>query len=142
MVENDLISLGNQGVPNPLRDVLDDYMDREGQFFFISCSYSFNDVQQAFASAGWTISKIGGADIQRDCEFDDDFPDEDAPLKVTVKPYTGHGNHIMLRYEHYDPVFLLPNRNGVGVMMKGFMQELRPVVDILKTLEQTHLPRG
>lgn len=126
--------------PASQNDMIDEMMDdRSVSFFQMMVEFDFDAIRDALIANGWTITPIGGVEYTE--------PDRnpftgqlDKPPTLRVLPYRGIEGVIMARYQLYDPVFFCRHKEGVTV--SGFKQELRPIVDILNTLEQRKLERG
>jgi hypothetical protein len=123
-------------VPASQDDLIDQMMDDPTTTFFHMIAYlDFDTVRDTLIANGWTVHNIGGVETtfgQKDL-----FGLETSVPKIRILPYRAGDDHIMAHYQHYDPVFL--RRDKRGVMIMGFKQELRPLTDLLKPLEQKKL---
>jgi hypothetical protein len=126
--------------PASQNDAIDDMMDdRSISFFQMMVEFDFDAIRDALIANGWTATPIGGVEyteIERDIRTGAMIK----PPQLRVLPHRGGDGMIMARYQLYDPVFFCQHKEGVTV--SGFKQELRPIVDILKTLEQKMMDGG
>lgn len=107
-------------------------------FFYMIAYLDFDAIRNTLIASGWTVLNIGGVDIRHGER--DAFGVETSVPQIRILPHREGDMHIMARYQHYDPVFLRQDKRGVMIM--GFKQELRPLTDLLKGLEQTLLNEG